>query len=126
MPKGRRGGRRSGSAVIQKANAPIDADKAGVNFRQLSPTFQQYIQRNMTLSNAMEQYVKNGDTNLFDEWTVGFKGAKEKRKVLTSFDGKQIHYTMKDKNKILLKTTNKNQVANKVAEFLNKELKNGR
>ena len=37
-------------------------------------------------------------------------------------DGK-INYTVKEKNKILLKTADKNKVANKIAQYYNEELR---
>lgn len=42
-----------------------------------------------------------------------------KRKVITEYVDGKIRYTVKNKNKILLRTNSKEQAANKIAEFYN-------
>lgn len=118
------GGRGSGSnmsggskSVIDKANAPIDANKAGASFRNLSPVMRYNIQENMKLSQVMQEAIADGKTNITDEWSTGLRGDRIKAKVVTAFDGKRINYTVKQGNKILLRSNDKNQTANKIAEF---------
>ena len=103
-------------AELTKADAPIDPSKTGANFRSLPKAFQKNIEDNLKLSDTFKTYARAG-TPLQDEWTTSMRGVNGKRKVLTDLVNGRINYTVKDRNKILLQTTNKNQVANKIAEF---------
>ena len=107
---------------LEKAQRPIDATKTGENYRKLPTTFQRNIEKNLQPSEAFKDYATSKNP-VEDEWTVGLKGIKRKRKVITSIKDGKINYTVKEKNKILLKTTDKNKVANKVAQYYNEELR---
>lgn len=116
------GARGSGSALdkaIQRANAPIIETKAGASFQNLPQSLKDTISRNMQITQFMQDDLKNDHRyQSQDEWNVQMHGDKEKRKLITTYNNGMFEYTLKKGNKILLKTNNKNQAANKVAEFL--------
>ena len=118
MGRGSSGARLNGDALISKANRQIDQSKTGESFRKISNALRDNIQKNLVLSKAMEDDIKNGGRHgITDEWTTGLSRDTAKIKVITkAVDGK-IEYTIKQKNKILLRTGSKEQVANKVAQF---------
>ena len=80
------------------------------------------IQEGMKLSKEMQDSIGRGDKSpVFDVWNIQLKGSKEKRILNTKYVDGKIEYTLKAKNRILLKTTNKDQMANQIAGFLNSE-----
>ena len=122
-----RGSSKAGSAggitaQLEKAQQSIDAAKTGENYRKLPSTFQRNIEKNLQPSEVFKELATSKNP-AEDEWTVGLKGIKRKQKVITSIKDGKINYTVKEKNKILLKTTDKNKVANKVAQYYNEELR---
>lgn len=117
---GGRGASSSGGVAIPK----IDGMKAGANFRKLPQAFKNNIEEQLKPSRTIMNLWKNGNkNNATDEWTVGIRGVKEKQKVIMSLEKGKVTYTIKRRNKILLKTTNRNQTANKIAEYYNTYLK---
>ena len=107
---------------LEIAQRPIDASRTGENYRKLPATFQRNIEKNLQPSDVFKELATSKNP-AEDEWTVGLKGIKRKQKVITSIKDGKINYTVKEKNKILLKTTDKNKVANKVAQYYNEELR---
>ena len=98
----------------------IDGMKAGANFRKLPQAFKNNIEEQLKPSQTVINLWKSGNkNNATDEWTVGIRGVKEKQKAVMSFEKGKVTYTIKRRNKILLKTTNRNQAANKIAEYYN-------
>lgn len=101
----------------------INANSAGANFRKLPQVFKDNIEKQMRPGDLVVHNWQNGNrNNMTTEWTAGLTGVKDKRKVIMSYDGSKITYTIKNKNKIELKTTNRNQAANKIAEFYNQHI----
>ena len=104
-------------SVIDKDNAPIDSNKAGASFKNLYPVMRYNTQENMKLSQVMREAIADDKTNITDEWRTGLRGDRVKAKVVTAFDGKRINYTVKQGNRIFLRSNDKNQTANKIVEF---------
>ena len=109
--------------AINSLLAPLNVDKTGANFKSLPQYLQSNIEKNITISDDFKDAIRNGNPyNMNEEWTAGFKGVKDKRKVIFTYEDGKINYTVKKGNKVLLKTTNKEQLANKVAQFYNELL----
>ena len=107
---------------LQIANTPVDPSKTGANYEKLPAVFKRNIDKNLIPSEVFTDYA-NASKPAEDIWTVGLKGVKRKQKVFTNITNGKLTYTVKEGNKTLLKTGDKNKVANKVAEFYNQELK---
>ena len=127
VPKGEGSGTAGGNNItvadraLNKLNAPINAEKAGTNYRSLPQAFKNNIDKNLTPTQNFQDAVKNGNpNNMTDEWSAGLRGVKEKRTVITSYKDGKIEYTVKQKNKILFRTDSKERVANQIAQFYNK------
>ena len=110
-----------GNSLIKKGIAPVNAKAAGVAFNSIPKSYQTSISDNLTMSDVMQGAIRNGNSKISDEWETKF--GKEKRKVITEVKDGKLQYTVKNKNKIVLRTDNKNQVANKIAEFYKKAMK---
>lgn len=107
--------------TLNKLNAPINAEKAGANYRSLPQALKDNIDKNLTPTQNFQDAVKNGNpNNMTDVWSAGLRGIKEKRTVITSYKDGKIEYTVKQKNKILFRTDSKERVANQIAQFYNK------
>lgn len=107
--------------ALNKLNAPINAEKAGANYRSLPQALKDNIDKNLTPTQNFQDAVKNGNpNNMTDVWSAGLRGIKEKRTVITSYKDGKIEYTVKQKNKILFRTDSKERVANQIAQFYNK------
>ena len=127
MPKGNRGGSKAGSGgamqkrAIQKMQSPVNANKAGVNFQSLPQSYKNNINENLIPTQDFIEAIKNGNpNNMTEEWSAGLRGIKEKRTVITSYKNGKIEYTVKQRNKILVRTDSKERVANQIAQFYNK------
>lgn len=101
-------------SLISKANSEIKT--SGASWAKLSLSLRRSIEQNMQLSKPMADAIRNGE-KMADEWTTGFRGTKQKRKVITEVADGKIQYTLKDRNKIIMRTNDKGRVANKIAEF---------
>ena len=110
-----------GNSLIKKGIAPVNAKAAGAAFNSIPKSYQTSISDNLIMSDVMQETIRNGNSNISDEWETKF--GKEKRKVITEVKDGKLQYTVKNKNKIILRTNNKNQVANKIAEFYKKMMK---
>lgn len=98
----------------------IDGMKAGANFRKLPQAFKNNIEKQLKPSQTVINLWRNGNkNNATDEWEIGIRGVKEKQKAVMSLEKGKVTYTIKRRNKILLRTTNRNQAANKIAEYYN-------
>ena len=108
--------------ALNKLNAPINAEKAGANYRSLPQALKDnIIDKNLTPTQNFQDAVKNGNpNNMTDVWSAGLRGIKEKRTVITSYKDGKIEYTVKQKNKILFRADSKERVANQIAQFYNK------
>lgn len=116
-----KGGGGGGNSLIKKGIAPVNAKAAGAAFNSIPKSYQTSISDILTMSDVMQEAIRNGNSNISDEWETKF--GKEKRKVITEVKDGKLQYTVKNKNKIVLRTNNKNQVANKIAEFYKKAMK---
>lgn len=110
-----------GNSLIKKGVAPVNAKAAGASFNGIPQSWQKSISDNLIMSDTMQKAIRNGNSKISDEWETKF--GKEKRKVITEVKDGKLQYTVKNKNKIVLRTNNKNQVANKIAEFYKKAMK---
>lgn len=99
----------------------MNAKAAGAAFNSIPKSYQTSINDNLIMSDVMQGAIRNGNSRISDEWETKF--GKEKRKVITEVKDGKLQYTVKNKNKIVLRTNNKNQVANKIAEFYKKAMK---
>lgn len=120
MGRGRsgKGAALTGAALVSLANAPINEAKTGASFRSLNQYLKENISRNLQLSKAMEDnLMSTRPVKMTDEWTTGFPGDKAKIKVITDVSSGRPEYTVRQRNKILLRTQSKDQAANKVAQF---------
>lgn len=124
------GGRGAGSASgtlsqkISKAATDLDKSKLGKTFNRLPQNFQNNINENLKMSKSMQDSVSGKiPGKISDQWVTGLSDAKDKAKVITNFDGKEISYTVKYGRKIAQKNATKEQAANRIAEFYAKQLK---
>ena len=125
MTRGSRGassGRSGGvDAILKRANAPI-SDNAGASWRGLSANVKAILQEDMKITPEVEDYLRRDLSSIQPEFRIGYPG-NEKVKVTTDFSDKGAQYTVKLRNKILLRTAKKEQAANKVAEIMLKQSK---
>lgn len=99
---------------------PIDETKAGANYRKLAPALKKNIERFLQPSREVVKLWENGNIyNAVDEWTAALRNTKDKRKIIMQFVRGKVQYTIKSGNKILLRTTDRNHAANKIAEYYN-------
>ena len=110
------GGGRGYSKALELAAKDIDETKAGASFRKLSSSLKHNIEVNLMPSKTLKDALQKGNTNIEDTWRTSIKGVGARQVISKGANGK-IEYTVKNRNKILLKTTNKNKAANKIAEF---------
>lgn len=120
------GGRGAGSSIVkggggyskalELAAKGIDETKTGASFRKLSPSLKHNIDVNLTPSKVFKDALQKGNTNIGDTWKTSVKGVGTRQVISKGVNGK-IEYVVKNRNKILLKTTDKNKTANKIAEF---------
>ena len=101
--------------ALAKSMKDIDEKKAGATYRNLSESLKRSINVNLMPSKEFRDGVSNG-VSLSDEWRTSVKGFGA-RKVITEAKNGKIEYTVKNRNKILLKTNDKNRVANQIAQF---------
>ena len=109
-------GRGEYGKALELAAKGIDETKTGASFRKLSSSLKRNIDVNLTPSKALKDALQKGNTNLEDTWKTSVKGVGARQVISKGVNGK-IEYTVKNRNKILLKTTDKNKAANKIAEF---------
>ena len=104
------------SKALELAAKDIDETKTGASFRKLSSSLKRNIEVNLMPSKTLKYALQKGNTNIDDTWRTSIKGVGARQVILKGVNGK-IEYTVKNRNKILLKTTDKNKAANKIAEF---------
>ena len=104
------------SKALELATKDIDETKTGASFRKLSSSLKRHININLIPSKALKDALQKGNTNIEDIWMTSITGVGVRRVISKGVNGK-IEYTVKNRNKILLKTTDKNKAANKIAEF---------
>lgn len=104
------------SKALELAAKDIDETKTGASFRKLSSSLKRNINVNLTPSKVLKDALQKGNTNIEDTWRTSIKGVGARQVISKGVNGK-IEYTVKNRNKILLKTTDKNKAANKIAEF---------
>ena len=104
------------SKALESATKDIDETKTGACFRNLPYNLKQAINVNLVPSKAFRDALQAGKTNIEDTWRTSIKGFGARQVISRGVNGK-IEYTVKNRNKILLKTTDKNKAANKIAEF---------
>ena len=102
--------------ALELAAKDIDETKTGASFRKLSSSLKRNIEVNLIPSKTLKDALQKGNTNLEDTWRTSIKGVGARQVISKGVNGK-IEYTVKNRNKILLKTTDKNKTANKIAEF---------
>ena len=104
------------SKALELAAKDIDETKTGASFRKLSSSLKRNIEVNLMPSKTLKDALQKGNTNIDDTWRTSIKGFGARQVISKGVNGK-IEYTVKNRNKILLKTTDKNKAANKIAEF---------
>ena len=104
------------SKALESATKDVDETKTGASFRKLSSSLKRNIEVNLMPSKTLKDALQKGNTNIDDTWRTSIKGVGARQVILKGVNGK-IEYTVKNRNKILLKTTDKNKAANKIAEF---------
>ena len=104
------------SKALELAAKDIDETKTGASFRKLSSSLKRNIEVNLMPSKTLKDALQKGNTNIDDTWRTSIKGVGARQVISKGVNGK-IEYTVKNRNKILLKTTDKNKAANKIAEF---------
>ena len=104
------------SKSLELAAKDIDETKTGASFRKLSSSLKRNIEVNLIPSKTLKDALQKGNTNIEDTWRTSIKGVGARQVISKGVNGK-IEYTVKNRNKILLKTTDKNKTANKIAEF---------
>ena len=104
------------SKALELAAKDIDETKTGASFRKLSSSLKRNIEINLMPSKTLKDALQKGNTNIDDTWRTSIKGVGARQVISKGVNGK-IEYTVKNRNKILLKTTDKNKAANKIAEF---------
>lgn len=119
------GGNNTLEKAISKTQQPINEEKAGKAYQNLPKAFKDSIKRNLQLNDEEIRLLRDGE-KITPEWQTGIRGAREKIKVFTNIDNGKVSYTIKQRNKILLKTDNKNRVANNVAQFYQEQFKKTR
>lgn len=120
------GGRGSSSRIGGKNfDAPLNESKVGSTYKSLPKSFQENIKNNLRISPEMKRDIENGRRNkMTDEWSTGLTGSKTKMKVITDASSNgTITYTAKIRNKVIIKTTSKESIANTVAKFYVDEMK---
>ena len=100
--------------------APIDPAKTGASFRALSARLRYGIEANLRPDATFLEYARAG-RKLQREWSTRSQVSGRKIRILSEVEDGVVTHTVKEKNKVLLKTTDKNRVANKVAEFYQQE-----
>ena len=110
------GAERGYSKALELATKDIDETKTGASFRKLSSSLKRNIEVNLMPSKTLKDALQKGNTNIDDTWRTSIKGVGARQVISKGVNGK-IEYTVKNRNKILLKTTDKNKAANKIAEF---------
>ena len=104
------------SKALELAAKDIDETKTGASFRKLPSSLKRNIEVNLMPSKTLKDALQKGNTNIDDTWRTSIKGVGARQVISKGVNGK-IEYTVKNRNKILLKTTDKNKAANKIAEF---------
>ena len=121
MAKGNRGGKRASGGAIATGISDLDYTKVGKTFEKLPQHLKDDINKNLKMTDVMQQDINNGRKyKITDEWVTGF--GKNKRKVITDVVNGKVVYTVKDKNKIIKKNVTKSQCANAIADFYLKAL----
>lgn len=126
MGRGSSGGKASaskkgggGNIAVEKAISNAEKDlnysSVGASFSKLDKSLQNRINSNLKPTDTMKEYLRDGNLSINDEWQTGF--AKNKITVISSYKDGQINFTIKKRNKILLRDADKKRAANNIAKF---------
>lgn len=100
----------------------FDDKKAGKTYQSLPANFKKSIRDNLKMSENMRNAkLKDGKSNISDTWKTGI--GNERISVTTSVENGKLIYTVKKRNKILMRTGKKEKVANTVSKFYSDILK---